>query len=47
MDVSAVLSSLYPGMTVFLAWLILKEKLQSTQWVGILLALFAIILMTR
>ena len=46
MDVSAVLGSLYPGMTVFLAWLILKEKLQITQWIGILIALFAIILMT-
>lgn len=46
MDVSAVLSSLYPGMTVFLAWLILKEKLQITQWIGILLALIAIILIT-
>jgi len=46
LDVSAVLSSLYPGMTVFLAWLILKEKLQSSQWVGILLALISIILIT-
>jgi len=46
MDVSAVLGSLYPGMTVFLAWLILKEKLQITQWIGILFALIAIILMT-
>ena len=46
MDVSAVLGSLYPGMTVFLAWLILKEKLQRTQWIGIILALVGIILMT-
>lgn len=45
LDVSAVLASLYPGMTVFLAWIILKEKLQFSQWVGILLALVAIILM--
>ncbi len=47
MDVSAVLGSLYPGMTVFLAWLILKEKLQPPQWLGILLALVAIVLLTR
>jgi drug/metabolite transporter (DMT)-like permease len=46
LDVSAVLGSLYPGMTVFLAWLILKEKLQWTQWFGIILALVAIILLT-
>lgn len=46
MDVSAVLASLYPGMTVFLAWLLLKEKLQLLQWLGIILALIAIILMT-
>ncbi len=46
LDMSAVLSSLYPGMTVFLAWLILKEKLQKSQWIGIILALIAIILMT-
>ena len=46
MDVSAILSSLYPGMTVFLAWLILKGKLQFLQWVGIILALIAIILIT-
>lgn len=46
LDMSAVLGSLYPGMTVFLAWLILKEKLQTSQWIGIILALIAIILMT-
>jgi uncharacterized membrane protein len=44
LDISAVLSSLFPGMTVFLAWLILKERLQSSQWIGILLALISIIL---
>ena len=46
LDVSAVLGSLYPGMTVILAWLILKEKLQRTQWLGIALALVGIALMT-
>ena len=46
MDVSAVLSSLFPGTTVLLAWLILKEKINRVQWLGILCALVAIGLMT-
>jgi drug/metabolite transporter (DMT)-like permease len=46
MDVAAVLSSLFPGATVILAWLILKEKINRLQWTGILAALVAIALMT-
>ena len=46
LDVSAVLSSLFPGSTVILAWIILKERLTRTQWIGILCALIAIILFT-
>jgi drug/metabolite transporter (DMT)-like permease len=45
-DISAVLSSLYPGGTVILAWLILKERIFLTQWIGIIAALVAIILFT-
>ena len=46
LDISAVLSSLFPGSTVILAWIILKERLTRTQWLGILCALIAIILFT-
>ena len=46
LDVAAVLGSLYPGATVLLAWVFLKENISRIQAVGILLALSAIILLT-
>jgi drug/metabolite transporter (DMT)-like permease len=46
MDVSAVLSSLYPAPTVLLAWLLLRERISRLQSIGILAALGAIVLMT-
>ena len=46
LDIAAVLSSLYPGSTVILAWLLLKEHLSRMQLVGIVFALAAIFLFT-
>jgi drug/metabolite transporter (DMT)-like permease len=46
MDIAVVLSSLYPGGTVILAWIFLKERLNKLQVIGIIAALVAIVLVT-
>lgn len=44
LDISAVLSSMHPAITAFLAWVILKEQLSRRQWVGVVAALIALAL---
>lgn len=44
LDVATVLSSLYPGGTILLAWGLLKERITPLQWAGIAISLVAIAL---
>ncbi len=44
LDISAVLASMHPAITAFLAWVILRERLSGRQWIGVVAALIAVTL---
>lgn len=44
LDIAAILASLYPAVTVLLAWMILQERLVMRQWLGLITSLAAVIL---
>jgi drug/metabolite transporter (DMT)-like permease len=44
LDISAVLASMHPGITAFLAWVILRERLSRRQWFGVVAALISLAL---
>lgn len=46
LDVSVILSSLYPVITVYLAYFVLKEKISLAQWAGVVLCFSAVVLIS-
>jgi len=47
LDISAILSSFYSAVTVFWAWILLREKLSISQWAGVIGVVISVVLITR
>ncbi|SFM77233.1 DMT family transporter [Methanolobus profundi] len=46
LDIAAILTSLYPAITILLAWALMKERLKSRQWAGVISVMLAVILIS-
>jgi drug/metabolite transporter (DMT)-like permease len=42
LDIAVVLSSMYPAVTVILAWLLTRQQISRSQWAGMVLCLLAV-----
>jgi transporter family protein len=43
-SVASSMTALYPGVAILLGWLVLGEKLEPRQWIGVGLALVSVVL---
>ncbi len=46
LDIAAILTSMYPAITVLLAWILLKERLMNKQWLGVFAVMIAVALIS-
>jgi len=42
LDVAVVISSMYPAVTVILAWLVMHQHISKIQWIGMVICLLSV-----